>query len=191
MSAVLLPSPSDLETILAEIERWIARDSDPVRTLTNVACLLGNQFRCDACSIYFQDPVTQDLVLCGTVGLRQECVGQIRMSLREGLTGLVAQQRCPVVVTSQAASHPRFRYFPEAGEDLYQSFLGAPILHEAALIGVLVLQTFEEADFGPAEVERMCTAGRMLGPHLARMVPETLAHLARENAAGPRPPSGE
>lgn len=191
MSSLLTPSPSDLETILEEIERWVAHDADPVRTLTNVACLIGNQFRCDACSIYFQDPASQDLVLCGTVGLRQECVGQIRMTPREGLTGLVAQQRCPVVVTSQAAAHPRFRYFPEAGEDLYQSFLGAPILHEGELIGVLVLQTFEEADFGPAEVERMCTAGRLLGPHLANMVPETLAYLAREQAASPRPTTAE
>lgn len=178
MPTVALPHSSEFSAIMEEIARWVARDADPVRTLTNIACLIGNQFRCDACSIYFVDPTTDLLILAGTVGLRQECVGQIRMTYDEGLTGLVAQQRCPVVVTSDAAAHPRFRYFPEAGEDLYQSFLGAPILFEAALIGVLVLQTFDEATFSAEDVERMCEAGRMLGPHLAVMLDDALTQLS-------------
>jgi signal transduction protein with GAF and PtsI domain len=45
------------------------------------------------------------------------------MGLHEGLAGLVAEQVRPVAV-EQVKNHPRFKYFSEAGEDAYQSFLG-------------------------------------------------------------------
>ena len=174
----LNPAPrTEFDAIIAEVARWVARDADPVRTLTNVACLIGNQFRCDACSIYLQDPAGGDLLLAGTVGLRQECVGKISMRPDEGLTGLVAQTRRPLVVTSCASSHPRFRYFPDAGEDLYESFLGTPIIQDQQLVGVLVLQTFEEAAFSTTDLERMSAAGRLLGPHIATMLDDALTQL--------------
>jgi len=167
-----------LASIMEEIERWVLRDHDPIRTLTNVACLIGNQFRCDACSIYLLDPSTSLLTLAGTVGLRQECVGEIRMSLQEGLTGLVAQQRCPVVVRTCASEHPRFRHFPDAGEDLYDSFLGVPITDGAVLLGVLVLQTFEAADFRTSDVERMKAAGEAVGLRIRPLIDDAFGSLA-------------
>lgn len=175
---------TEFDSIMEEIERWVAGDADPIRTLTNVACLIGNQFRCDACSIYLLDPATELLVLGGTVGLRQECVGEIRMALSEGLTGLVAQQRAPVVVRSGASRHPRFRYFPEAGEDLYESFLGAPIRDGSTLLGVLVLQTFDEAEFDVRDVTRMTDAASELGPRIRPIIDETLSLAASLHAAG-------
>jgi phosphotransferase system enzyme I (PtsP) len=178
MTATVTIEPGPLDSILAEIEGWVARDADPIRTLTNIACLIGNQFRCDACSIYLLDPDSYLLTLAGTVGLRQECVGEIRMTLSEGLTGLAAQERAPVVVLSGASQHPRFRYFPEAGEDLYESFLGVPILNGKSLLGVLVLQTFEAAEFTSDDVARMTRTGRELGPRIAPILPSTTALLA-------------
>jgi phosphotransferase system enzyme I (PtsP) len=177
MTATATAEITTCESILLEIERWVLRDSDPIRALTNVACLIGNQFRCDACSIYLMDPETYLLTLAGTVGLRQECVGEIRMTQNEGLTGLVAQLREPVVVREGASQHPRFRYFPEAGEDLYESFLGVPIEDGNALLGVLVLQTFDAAAFTTADVERMSTVGRSLGARIRPLIDETFCRL--------------
>ncbi len=167
-----------LDSIMAEVECWVTSDADPLRTLTNIACLIGNQFRCDACSIYLLDTTARQLTLAGTVGLRQECIGGIRMGLSEGLTGLVAQQRSEVVVRSGASRHPRFQYFPEAGEDLYESFLGVPITDGPKLLGVLVLQTFEEARFESEDVQRMKAAGLALGPRIRPIVAETLACIS-------------
>jgi len=65
-----------------------------------------------------------------TVGLRRECIGHLRMAIHEGLAGLVAEQVRPVAV-EQAHTHPRFKIFPEAGEDEYQSFLGVPLIDRA------------------------------------------------------------
>ena len=66
--------------------------------------------------------------------------------VNEGLAGLVAEQVRPVAV-EQVKSHPRFKYFSEAGEDAYQSFLGVPLIDRGVLQGVLVVQTVEARVF--------------------------------------------
>ena len=50
---------------------------------------------------------------------------------------------------ADATTHPRFKYFREAGEDPYRSFLGVPILDRGLLQGVLVVQTVEPPDLQP------------------------------------------
>ena len=71
-------------------------------------------------------------------------IGTLRLGLHEGLAGLVAEQVRPVAV-EQVKNHPRFKYFSEAGEDAYQSFLGVPLIDRGVLQGVLVVQTVEAA----------------------------------------------
>ena len=85
-------------------------------------------------------------MLAATIGLRPESVGRVRMRLTEGLAGLVAEQLRPQVV-ADATTHPRFKYFREAGEDPYRSFLGVPIIDRGLLQGVLVVQTVEPRVF--------------------------------------------
>jgi signal transduction protein with GAF and PtsI domain len=70
------------------------------------------------------------------------------MQPTEGLVGLVAQELQPVYVEN-APEHPRFRYFQEAGEDPFVSFLGVPILMCGRLCGVLVVQSAEPRDLSP------------------------------------------
>ena len=49
------------------------------------------------------------------------------MKLGEGLTGLVARERRPVVV-QEPHEHPLYRYFKETGEERFHSFFGLPLL---------------------------------------------------------------
>lgn len=158
-----------LQNTLAEIARWSVGDADEDRRLMNIACLIGNQLRCDACSIYLLDSFGWSLVLRATVGLKQSSVGQVQMKLTDGLTGLVAEQRQPVILPEHASAHPRFKYFPEAGEDPYDSFLGVPILERGAVQGVLVVQTTEPHEFDAQQVRMCCLAGRQLGTIAASM----------------------
>lgn len=131
-------------------------------TLGNMAVLIGNRFETDVCSIYMLESDQTHLVLAATVGLRQDSIGQVRMRLDEGLVGLVAERLCPVAV-EEAASHPRFKYFPIAGEDPYHSFLGVPAASEGVLQGVLTVQTIEPRTFSRQETERLVRAGEQLG----------------------------
>src|SRR5271156_2419120 len=131
---------------LEEIANLAAEEGQPAETLMNVVALIAKRFDTDVCSAYLLEPDRANLVLAATVGLRRECIGQLRMAIHEGLAGLVAEQVRPVPVV-QAHSHPRFKYFPEAGEDEYHSFLGVPLIHRGVLQGVLVVQTVEPRVF--------------------------------------------
>ena len=90
--------------------------------------------------------------------------------LHEGLAGLVAEQVRPVAV-EQALNHPRFKYFGEAGEDDYQSFLGVPLIDRGILQGVLVVQTDRSPRFSEEEIRMLPEAaaaggaGHQRGPH--------------------------
>src|SRR5207237_3323845 len=99
----------------------------PAETLTKVVALIASRFRTDVCSAYLLEPDRATLVLAATLGLRPQCIGTLRMALNEGLAGLVAEEVRPVAV-EQVKNHPRFKYFREAGEEDYQSFLGVPLI---------------------------------------------------------------
>jgi starch phosphorylase len=146
-----------------EIANLTADSSKPAETLMNVVALIARRFGTDVCSAYLLEPDRANLVLAATLGLRPECVGNLRMSVKEGLTGLVAEQVRPVAV-EQVRNHPRFKYFPESGEDPYQSFLGVPIIDRGVLQGVLVVQTVEARVFPENEIRLLTEAAKRLAP---------------------------
>jgi starch phosphorylase len=148
---------------LEEISRLVSQSGDASETLANIVHLIQRRFQTDVCSVYLLEPDRANLVLAATVGLRSDSVGRVRMRLDEGLTGLVAQELRPLVL-ADAAAHPRFKYFAEAGEDPYRSFLGVPILDRGLLQGVLIVQTIDPRAFGSDDVRMMVTAGAQLAP---------------------------
>jgi starch phosphorylase len=142
---------------LEEIGNLAEASGKPAETLMNVVALIAARAKTDVCSIYLLEPDRANLVLAATLGLRTECIGTLRLALNEGLAGLVAEQVRPVAV-GQVASHPRFKYFREAGEDSYQSFLGVPIVDRGVLQGVLVVQTVQTRTFPDNEIRMLTEA---------------------------------
>src|SRR6202165_6252346 len=134
-----------------EIDNLAAEGGKPAETLMNVVALIARRFHTDVCSAYLLEPDRANLVLAATLGLRPQCIGTLRMGLHEGLAGLVAERVGPVAV-EQVKNHPRFKYFSEAGEDAYQSFLGVPLIDRGVLQGVLVVQTADTRKFHENEV---------------------------------------
>ncbi|HMC88779.1 MAG TPA: GAF domain-containing protein, partial [Gemmataceae bacterium] len=154
---------SSLLLTLEEISRLVAHSHHPGETLSNIVRLIQGRFHTDVCSVYVLEAERSTLVLGATIGLKPESVGHVRMRLDEGLTGLVAEKMAPLMV-SDAFAHPRFKFFPEAGEDPYHSFLGVPLVDRGLLQGVLVVQTVEPRTFDRDEVRLMMTAGTQLAP---------------------------
>src|SRR6266700_3802078 len=146
MSATVEARMATYVLTLEEISNLTRDHGKPAETLMNVVALIARRFRTDVCSVYLLEPDRAYLVLAATVGLRRECIGTLRLALHEGLAGLVAEQVCPIAV-EQVKNHPRFKYFREAGEDSYQSFLGVPIVDRGVLQGVLVVQTVQTRTF--------------------------------------------
>jgi phosphotransferase system, enzyme I, PtsP len=173
---------TELLSTLWEIRVWSLREEDPIRNLTNIACLVGNRFFCDVCSIYKVDPAAEEIVLAATVGLRQDCVGKLRLKLGEGLCGQVASTQVPLMVEDHAMQHPQFKYFPEAGEEPYESFLGVPIGWKCDLRGVLVVQTVEPRLYTPSEIRMLSLAGDVMAPAL-RHLPVSLLKTPKTKTA--------
>ena len=148
---------------LEEIGNLAAEGGQPAETLMNVVALIAKRFRTDVCSAYLLEPDRANLVLAATVGLRKECIGSLRMEVHEGLTGLVAELVRPVAV-EQVRQHPRFKYFRDAGEDAYQSFLGVPLIDRGVLQGVLVVQTIEARVFNENEIRMLTEAATQVAP---------------------------
>lgn len=115
----------------------------------------------DVCSIYLKSPRTGKLVLMASEGLREESVGQVEMDASEGLVGLVAS-RAELLNLERAADHPRYRYFPETGEEQFLSFLGVPIIQQRRLLGVLVAQHREARRFDEEQVSFLITLAAQL-----------------------------
>ena len=148
---------------LEEIGNLAEASGKPAETLMNVVALIAARAQTDVCSVYLLEPDRANMVLAATVGLRPECIGTLRLALNEGLAGLVAEQVRPVAV-GQVASHPRFKYFREAGEDSYQSFLGVPIVDRGVLQGVLVVQTVQTRTFPDDEIRMLTEAAAQVAP---------------------------
>ena len=148
---------------IEELANLAAAEGQPAETLMNVVALIAKRFETEVCSAYLLEPDRANLVLAATVGLRRECIGKLRMAIHEGLAGLVAEQMSPVAV-EQAHNHPRFKYFSEAGEDAYQSFLGVPLIDRGVLQGVLVVQTVEPRVFSEEEIHMLGEAAAQVAP---------------------------
>src|SRR3984885_7637604 len=129
----------------------------------NVVALIAKRFETDVCSVYLLEPDRTSLVLAATVGLRTQCIGTLRMGIHEGLAGLVAELVRPIAV-ERAKDHPRFKYFHEAGEDDYQSFVGVPLIDKSVLQGVLVVQTKEPRAFCEDEIQALAKAASEVAP---------------------------
>ncbi|HEY4311310.1 MAG TPA: alpha-glucan family phosphorylase [Pirellulales bacterium] len=152
-------APSTIEAL----NQLVPGAGDPAGTLNSVVQAIQQHFQTDVCSIYLIKPDRANLVLAATVGLRPESVGRVSMKLHEGLTGLAAEQLRPIVV-DDAPRHPRFKYFAEAGEEPYRSFVGVPLLDQGVIQGVLVVQTRDSRSFSRDETAMMVAAANQVAP---------------------------
>ncbi len=161
---------------LEEIGNLTREGGKPAETLMNVVALIARRFHTDVCSAYLLEPDRANLVLAATLGLRRECIGTLRLALHEGLAGLVAEQVHPVAV-DQVSRHPRFKYFGEAGEEKFQSFLGVPLIDRGVLQGVLVVQTVDARIFDQEEIRMLMEAATQVAPVVseARMLDRFIA----------------
>ena len=119
--------------------RTIVQEVNSARSLPQVLTIIVKEVReamqAGVCSVYLFDEADQRYVLMATEGLRQESIGKVRLSMREGLVGLVAAKEEPLNLEN-ADQHPNFAYFEETGEAPFHSFLVVPIIHHLSLIHI-------------------------------------------------------
>lgn len=143
------PRKDSLKT-LTTIAQIIQKSAPSENPLAHVVMIVRQEMKVDVCSLYLlQDKA---LVLIATDGLDPSSVGRVRMNIQEGLTGLAVEKLQPIIV-KEAQNHPRFKYFPETGEEKFRTFAAVPLMQRDQIVGVLTVQTAEARDFGPEEIE--------------------------------------
>ena len=120
----------------------------------------------DVCSVYLTDAGSREHVLQATDGLRADAVGRVRLPLHRGLIGWVAE-RADVVNLDDATNHPRYLNIVDSGEERYRAFLGAPIIQNRKVLGVLVLRQREPRLFCDDAVTFVITLAVQLAAAIA------------------------
>ena len=146
----------------------------------------------DACFVYLYDERTDELVLRATHGAGvEDATSAPRMRSGEGITGVAAAARAPVMIPSRAHLDPRFKAFPNLREDQYESILAVPILAREVLEGALNVRTREPRAFTDAEIALLTSIASQVGQSIehaklyaqARRRVEELEALARISEA--------
>jgi len=114
--------------------------------LQRIVEMISAHMHSEVCSIYIYYENTNELVLRATKGLKPEAIGQVKMKLGEGLTGIALKELRPVS-EKNASKTPGYRYFPDIGEERYESFLAVPIVRGTNRIGVVVIQNSQKNYF--------------------------------------------
>jgi phosphotransferase system enzyme I (PtsP) len=104
----------------------------------------------DVCSIYLLEG--EDLVMRGNVGFHSSALGEVRMQVGEGITGLAVEYMRPVS-TASASTHEGYRHFPGLGEEKFPVFLAVPVVGASGPLGALVLQRALGQGFEQTEIE--------------------------------------
>jgi phosphotransferase system enzyme I (PtsP) len=154
----LLAGSSDIEAFLQRLVRLVARHLDA-----------------HVCSIYLLDNDSRELVLRATVGLNPGGVGTVRLQAGEGLVGTTLRQRRPIL-DNHASRNPRYKYFPDIGEEKYDSFISVPIARDRENIGVLTVQREERNHFSEADLSALRVVSCQLAGCIANA--RTLMELA-------------
>ena len=162
--------------LLTETIAAVNSSLDLQEVLELVASKVADALGTDACFVYLYEERADELVLRATHGSRvEEMTRTPRMRPGEGITGVAAAERAPVMIPSQAHLDPRFKLFPNLPEDEYESILAVPILAREKLAGALNVRTREPRAFTEDEIELLVA--------IAAQVAQTIEHAKLYAAA--------
>ena len=151
--------------LLRRLREVMAKPESAQKRLDEVALAIAANMATEVCSVYLMRPSRQ-LELFATTGLQPTAVHQTTLRVGEGLVGDVAAHARPLNL-ADARSHPGFAYRPETGEEIYNSFLGVPIVRSGRVIGVLVVQNRARRHYSEEEVEALQTVAMVLAEVIA------------------------
>jgi phosphotransferase system enzyme I (PtsP) len=151
--------------LLRRLREVMAEPVSAQARLDKIVVLIANNMVAEVCSFYVLR-ADGTLELYATEGLNRDAVHLTTMRAGEGLVGLIAAKAQPLNLPN-AQSHPAFSYKPETGEEIYQSFLGVPVLRAGNTLGVLVVQNRAHRLYSEEEVEAMQTTAMVLAEIIA------------------------
>lgn len=146
--------------LLREVRDVMRTAEDAQTRLNRLVRVIAKGLQSDVCSIYLSRK-GRELELFATHGLKQDAVHQTVLQFGEGLVGEIATL-CASLNLPEAATHPKYSYRPETGEEVFHAFVGVPILYHHRVIGVLVVQSTDSRIYADEEVETLQTIAMVM-----------------------------
>jgi phosphotransferase system, enzyme I, PtsP len=155
--------------------------------LQSVVDIVAKHMGSEVCSIYIYDAFHQSVVMAATHGLSLDAVGQVSLSLDEGVTGRALKELRPVKESSRTKNRV-FKHVDGVDEDRFKAILAVPILRGLNRVGVLVIQDEDPDHFDDTDVQAL----RTIAAQLARVIDDTRALLnLRKPSEAPIPEPAE
>jgi phosphotransferase system, enzyme I, PtsP len=173
--------------LLRRLREVMAEPETAQVKLDKIVMIIAANMVAEVCSIYVMRPGNV-LELYASEGLKPEAVHKSKLKSGEGIVGVIAEQAIGLNL-SDAQHHPSFKYLPETGEEIYQSFLGVPVMRGGAVIAVLVVQNRTKRNYSEEEEEALQTTAMVLAEviasgelqEVAREVAIDVAHMRSHN----------
>ncbi|HCJ65841.1 MAG TPA: GAF sensor protein [Elusimicrobia bacterium] len=161
--------------ILQEVAGTISSSLELDEVLNHIVDIASSITWADSCLIYLYDPGKEELILRASKKPHPKILGRIKLKLGEGITGWVAKEKKPVVLSSGAGKDSRFKFFQNLPEDKFEAFLSVPIIAKKEIIGVINIQHKKEHSYPESQVNLLSTIGGYLGSAIenARIYEET------------------
>ena len=151
--------------LLRRLREVMAEPVTAQKRLDKIVQIIAANMVAEVCSIYVMRP-GDILELYATEGLKREAVHKSKLKTGEGLVGTIAKQAIGLNL-SDAQHHPSFKYLPETGEEIYNAFLGVPIMRGGIVMGVLVVQNRTRRHYSEEEEEALQTTAMVLAEVIA------------------------
>ena len=166
----------DMMLALAKIGELGTMTLDTSEILKQVVTITADIMKVDVCSIYLYDSSSDTLVLESTVGLKDNAVGNVRITPGEGITGRAAKQG-RIVAVRDVTIDKRNKYIPITGEEPFHSILSVPLKFQNEIIGVINVQTKKPRTFQKNERQLLKTIAHQVSGLLrnARLYESVLA----------------
>ncbi len=116
----------------------------------------------EVCSLYLVDRDDGGLTLAATNGVDREHIGVARLEIGEGITGLAASERRPMV-SSDLANDPRCAWIRGVDHERFTSIMAVPLEVGDHVVGVLNVKTVTRREFSMDEERRLLTIATLLG----------------------------
>ena len=171
--------------MLAELRIIVQRvnsASNLLQALDIIVSCVRETLKTQVCSVYLYDSDIDGYMLMASQGLKEQAVRQVSLQADEGLVGLVAKNAEPLNL-KDASTHPSYFYLKETGEEIFNAFLGVPIIHHRKVLGVLVVQNEEVRRFDEGEEAFLVT--------LSAQLAGVIAHAEATGAMAGLSPSGQ
>ncbi|MDT8391730.1 MAG: phosphoenolpyruvate--protein phosphotransferase [Lentisphaeria bacterium] len=139
---------------VAELTAMFAGGKSLDDFLGNVVKTICLHMKADVCSVYLYDEKRHELVLSATEGLKESSIGEVRLKLGEGITGLAVKELRPIL-ESCGSKNPNFKFIPGIAEEDYEAFLAVPILLGISRVGALVVQHSTPGYFNKTDTQAL------------------------------------